>query len=73
MCFGAAASVCNNRVADALQLRTRMLLFVVGGHYVDDFNSLEYTEHADSAFNAFSDFFTTMGLRVKDSKAQQPQ
>ena len=40
MRFGAAASVWNfNRVADALQ---RMLLLIVGGHYVDDFNGLEY-------------------------------
>ena len=74
MCFGAAASVWNfNRVADALQLPTRMTLLIVGGHYVDDFNGLEYAEHTDSAFNAFSDFFVTMGLRVKESRAQKPQ
>ena len=54
MCFGAAASVWNfNRVADALQLLTRMLLLLVGGHYVDDFNGIEYAEHSDSAFHAF--------------------
>ena len=42
MCFGAAASVWNfNRVADALQLLTRMLLLLVGGHYEDDFNGIE--------------------------------
>ena len=58
-----------NRVADALQLLTRMLLLLVGGHYVDDFNGIEYAEHSDSAF---SEFFHVLGLRVKDSKAQPP-
>ena len=73
MCFGATASVWNfNRVADALQLLTRMLLLLVGGHYVDDFNGVEYAEHSDSAFNAFSEFFHVLDLRVKDSKAQPP-
>ena len=52
MCFGAAASVWNlNRVADALQLLIRMLLLMVGGHYVDDFNGLEYADRANAAFN----------------------
>ena len=74
MCFGAAASVWNfNRVADALQLIARMLLLVVGGHYVDDFNGFEYAEHAHNAFHAFSDLFHVLGLRVKESKAQPPQ
>ena len=73
MCFGATASVWNfNCVADALQLLTRMLLLLVGGHYVDDSNGVEYAEHSDSAFNAFSEFFHVLGVRVKDSKAQPP-
>ena len=73
MCFGAAALVWNfNRVADALQLLPRMWLLLVGGHYVDDFNGLEYAEHADSAFYAFSDFFHALRLPVKESKAQKP-
>ena len=64
MCFGAAASVWNfNRVADALQLLTRTLLLLVGGHYVDDFNGIEYAEHSDSAFHAFSEFFHVLGLK----------
>ena len=43
MCFGAAASVWNfNRAADALQLLLRGLLLVVGRHYVDDFNAIDY-------------------------------
>ena len=47
MCFGATASVWNfNRVADALQLLTHILFLLVGGHYVDDFNGVEYAEHA---------------------------
>ena len=71
MCFGATASVWNfNRVADALQLLTRMLLLLAGGHYMDDFNGVEYAEHSDS--DAFSEFFHILGLRVKDSKAQPP-
>ena len=49
-----------------------MLLLLVGGHYVDDFNGVEYAEHSDSAFHAFSEFFHVLGLRVKDSKAQPP-
>ena len=45
LCFGATASAWNfTRVADALQLLTRMLLLMVGGHYVDDFNGLEFAE-----------------------------
>ena len=60
-------------MADALQLITRMLLLIVGGHYVHDFNGLEYAEHAHNAFHAFSDLFGILGLRVKESKAQPPQ
>ena len=41
------------------------------GHYVDDFNGVEYAEHS-SAFHAFSEFFHVLGLRVQDSKAQPP-
>ena len=48
-----------------------MLLLLVG-HYVDDFNGVEYAEHLDSAFHAFSEFFHVLGLRMKDSKAQPP-
>ena len=59
-------------MADALHLLTRMLLLLVGGHYVDDFNGVEYAEHSDSAFHAFSEFFHVLGFRVKDSKAQPP-
>ena len=57
---------CGGRLAAAPQL-------VVGGHYVDDFNGLEYAEHADNAFHAFSDLFHILGLRVQESKAQPPQ
>ena len=50
-----------------------MLLLIVGGHYVDDFNGLEYAEHAHNAFHAFSSLFGILGLRVKKSKAQPPR
>ena len=69
MCFGATASVWNfNRAADALQLITRVLLLLMGGHYVDDFNALKYEEAANSAFNAFAEVFDPLGLRIKASK-----
>ena len=58
MCFGAAASVWNfNRAADALQQTLRALLLIVVGHYVDDFNAVEYAEQAMSAFDAFAELF----------------
>ena len=75
MCFGAAAaaSVWNfNGAGDALQFLTRALLFLVGGHCVDDFNGVDATDLADSAFYGFADFFLLMGLRTKPSKAQEP-
>ena len=73
MCFGAAASVWNfNGAGDALQFLTRALLFLVGGHYVDDFNGVDATDLADSAFYGFADFFLLMGLKTKPSKAQEP-
>ena len=69
MCFGAAASVWKlNRTADALQLLTRILLLLMGGHYVDDFN--EYDEVAPSDFHAFADVFNLFGLQVKESPGQ---
>ncbi|CAE7389000.1 unnamed protein product, partial [Symbiodinium pilosum] len=72
-CFGAAASVWNfNGAGDALQFLTRTLLFLVGGHYVDDFNGVDATDLADSAFHGFADFFLLMGLNTKASKAQEP-
>ncbi|CAE7461631.1 unnamed protein product, partial [Symbiodinium pilosum] len=55
MCFGAAASVWNfNGAGDALQFLTPTLLFLVGGHYVDDFNGVDATDLADSAFHGFA-------------------
>ena len=70
MCFGAAASVWNfNGAGDALQFLTPTLLFLVGGHYVDDFNGVDATDLADSAFHGFADFFLLMGLNTKASKS----
>ena len=40
---------------------------------MDDFNGLEYAEHAQNAFHTFSDLFHVLGLRVKESKAQPPR
>ena len=68
LCFGAAASVWNFNGAGALQFLTRALLFVVGRHYVDDFNGVDADDLAD-----FADFFKAMGLRtLPRSKAQEP-
>ena len=68
MCFGAAASVWNfNRAGDAAQL-----VFLLGGHYVDDFNAGDFGDLADSAFDAFSGLFGDLGLQTKPSKAQPP-
>ena len=73
MCFGAAASVWNfNRAADALQALNRVLLWVVGGHFVDDFSGVDLPELAASAFYALADLFQELGLQTKPSKAQAP-
>ena len=73
MCFGAAASVWNfNRAADALQHLLRSLLLIVVGHYVDDFNALEFMEQAMSAFDGFAELFELLGLNTKATKAQPP-
>ncbi|CAE7341292.1 unnamed protein product [Symbiodinium natans] len=74
MCFGAAASVWNfNRAGDALQVLLRHLLLLAVGHYVDDFNALDFPEAAQDAHDAFSDVFSLLGLKTKASKAQPPQ
>ena len=74
MCFGAAASVWNfNRAGDALQVLLRHLLLLAVGHYVDDFNALDFPEAAQDAHDAFSDVFSLLGLQTKASKAQPPQ
>ena len=73
MCFGAAASVWNfNRAADALQALTRVLLWLVGGHFVDDFTGVDLPELAASAFYSLADLFQELGLQTKPSKAQEP-
>ena len=73
MCFGAAASVWNfNRAGDAVQLVVRALVFLLGGHYVDDFNVVDFGGLADSAFDTFGGLFGDLGLQTKPSKAQPP-
>ena len=73
MCFGAAASVWNfNRAADTLQQLLRTVLWLLVGHYVDDFNGVEFDELATHGFEAFADLFALLGLVTKASKAQAP-
>ena len=73
MCFGAAASVWNfNRTADALQALKRVLLWIVSGHFVDDFNGVDIEDMADGAFHGMAEFFELLGLQTKPSKAQAP-
>ncbi|CAE7511741.1 unnamed protein product, partial [Symbiodinium sp. KB8] len=73
MCFGAAASVWNfNRTADALQALKRVLLWIVSGHYVDDFNGVDLDELAPGAFEGMAEFLDQLGLQTKPSKAQKP-
>ena len=73
MCFGAAASVWNfNRAADALQQVLRTTLWLLVGHYVDDFNGVEFAELAMNGFDAFAELFALLGLMTKASKAQPP-
>ena len=73
MCFGAAASVWNfNRTADALQALKRVLLWIVSGHFVDDFNGVDIEDLADGAFHGMAEFFELLGLQTKPSKAQAP-
>ena len=66
MCFGAAASVWNfNRTADALQALKRVLLWVVSGHFVDDFNGVDLDELATGAFEGMAVFLEQLGLQTK--------
>ena len=74
MCFGAAASVWHfNRTADALQAVQRILLWIIAGHFVDDFNGVDMDEVADSAFQSMADFLDLelLGLQTKPSKARR--
>lgn len=71
--FGSSASVWSfNRWADAIQLVSRRVLHVPVHHFVDDFAAVEGEALAVSGFEAFSDFFTTLGIHTKAKKAQPP-
>ncbi|CAE7317206.1 unnamed protein product [Symbiodinium sp. CCMP2456] len=71
MNFGATASVWNfNRGGDALQQLLRGLLLLTAGHYVDDFNGLEFEELGESAGRSFEELFAALGFRIKASKFQ---
>ena len=51
------------------RLLLRALLLVVGSHYVDDFNAVDYPEGADSAFSSFAEFFE-QGVQGPAARAQ---
>ena len=73
MCFGAAASEWNfNRAGDAVQLLVRALVLLLGSHYVNDFNALNFADLADSAHHTFGGIFGNLGLQTKPSKARPP-
>ena len=45
-----------HRTADALQALKRVLLWIVSGHFVDDFNGVDIDELADGAFDGMAGF-----------------
>ena len=60
-----------NRTADPLQLLTRVLLLLMGGHYVDDFNA-GVGGGGPFSLPRLRRRLDLFGLRVKESKAQRP-
>ncbi|CAE7931305.1 unnamed protein product, partial [Symbiodinium necroappetens] len=50
----------------------RVLLWIVSGHYVDDFNGVDLDELAPGAFEGMAEFLDQLGLQTKPSKAQKP-
>lgn len=71
--FGASGSVWGfNRFADLMQYLSRKLLWVPTHHYVDDFASAEHAPLAQSGFESFGGLFNSLGLKVKEKKAQPP-
>ena len=61
-----------NVTADALQALKRVLLWIVSGHFVDDFNGVDIEDLADGVFHGMAQFFELLGLQTKPSKAQAP-
>ena len=73
MCFGATASVWGfNRFADSMLFIFHHLFLSTALHFVDDFGGVEPSATAPSAFTAFDDFFSCLGLTMKKKKAEPP-
>eukprot|EP00439_Symbiodinium_sp_Y106_P037797 s6516_g4.t1 len=50
----------------------RVLLWVLSGHFVDDFNGVDVDGLAEGAFGGMAEFLELLGLQTKPSKAQKP-
>ena len=50
----------------------RQLLMVPTLHFVDDFGGVEKADTALSAFHSFSQLYATLGMQMKERKAQPP-
>ena len=73
MCFGATASVWGfNRFADSMLFLFHHLFLSTTLHFVDDFGGVEPATTAQSAFDTFDDFFSSLGLHMKKKKAEPP-
>ena len=73
MPFGATASVFHfNKITDALLWLARTLLHIPVIHYVDDLGSVDPESSATSSFQAFDQFCSLLGFRLKFSKRQPP-
>ena len=55
---GGQSSARRIRAGDALQVLLRHFLLLAVGHYVDDFNALDFPDAAEEARAAFSDLFS---------------
>ena len=69
--FGSRGAVWSyNLFADALMMLFRLILWVVVGHFVDDFNGDEPEESAQSAFESVAELSTILGFPMSGDKAQ---
>ena len=71
--FGAASSVWSfNRAADSIMFLGRRALSLPVGHFVDDFIGVEPSNLAATGFAEFARLARILGLRMKESKALEP-
>ncbi|OLP99308.1 hypothetical protein AK812_SmicGene18150 [Symbiodinium microadriaticum] len=71
--FGSTGSVWSYlRVADVLSFLAVSLLFVPSAHFVDDFHQSESDDVAESGFQSFKLFHSTLGFRMKVAKEKRP-